>query len=56
MGTKPIIWIMMSIGGTIGGYIPALWGSDSFFSFSSIFFGALGSIAGIYLGFKMSED
>lgn len=56
MGTKPIIWIMMSVGGTIGGYIPSLWGADSMFSFSGIFFTAVGSIVGIYIGFKMSEE
>lgn len=56
MSTKPIIWIMMSVGGTIGGYIPTLWGADSMFSFSGLIFSAIGSIVGIYIGFRISED
>lgn len=56
MSTKPIIWLMMGVGGTIGGYIPSLWGADSMFSFSSILFSAIGSIVGIYIGFRISED
>jgi len=44
----------MLIGGTIGGYIPALWGAG-LFSFSSILFNAIGAIAGIYVGFKLGD-
>jgi hypothetical protein len=55
MSTKPIILLLMSIGGTIGSYIPTLWGNTSFLSFSGLFFGAIGSIIGIYIGFRISE-
>jgi hypothetical protein len=53
MGTKPIILIGMTVGSVIGGFIPLLWGGDSF-SFSGIFWNAVGAIVGIYAGFKIS--
>ena len=55
MGSKPIIWIGMFIGGTVGGFVPLLWG-DSTFSMSGIFFNAVGAIVGIYFAFKLSND
>lgn len=44
----------MLVGSTIGGFIPALWG-DSFLSFSSIIFSALGAMVGIYVVFKLTH-
>lgn len=49
-----MIWLGMIVGSTIGGFIPALWG-DSFLSFSSIIFSALGAMAGIYLAYKLTH-
>jgi hypothetical protein len=37
-----------------GGYIPELWGASSF-SLSSILFGVLGGVAGVWLGVRLSE-
>lgn len=51
---KQMIWLGMIVGSTIGGFIPALWG-DSFLSFSSIIFSALGAMAGIYLAYKLTH-
>ncbi|HWU24386.1 MAG TPA: hypothetical protein VN086_01365 [Candidatus Paceibacterota bacterium] len=51
---KQMIWIGMLVGSTIGGFIPALWG-DSFLSFSSIIFSALGAMAGIYIVYKLTH-
>jgi hypothetical protein len=48
------MWLFVFIGGTIGGYIPMLWG-DSAFSFTSILLSGVGSILGIYLAFKMTH-
>ncbi len=53
--SKPLIWIGMTIGSTVGGYIPTLWG-DSFFSLWSVLFTAIGGVAGILIGFKLSND
>lgn len=54
MESKRIIWLFAAIGGFFGGYIPLLWGAG-YFSFSSIFFSSLGSIAGIWIGFKLTH-
>jgi len=55
MSSKTFIWIGMVVGSTVGGMIPGIWGA-SFLSFSSIFLSAVGAIAGIYVGFKMSRN
>jgi hypothetical protein len=49
-----LIWIGVFIGGIVGGYVPALWGSGVF-SVSSIIFSGIGSFIGIWLGFKLGE-
>ena len=54
MNSKKLIWLLMIIGYTVGGYVPKLWGAG-LFSFSSILFGALGAFLGIWLGFKLSR-
>ena len=54
MERKRLIWIFMAVGSTIGGYIPALWGS-SFMSFSSVILTAAGGLVGIWLGFKLGS-
>ena len=53
MNQKSVIWLGMIVGSTLGGFIPLLWGSD-FLSFSSIILTAVGGIAGIWLGFKLT--
>ena len=53
MSPKSLIWIFMTIGSVIGSYIPVLWGSG-FLSFSSVILSAVGGIAGIWLGYKLS--
>jgi hypothetical protein len=55
MDRKKLVMGGMIIGGYAGSYIPALWGGDGF-SFSSIIFGALGSLLGIWLGFKIGSE
>lgn len=53
MNARPLVWIGMVVGSTVGGYIPALWGGG-FFSIPGIILSGLGAILGIYIGFKMS--
>ncbi len=54
MNSKSLILITTIVGSTVGSFIPSLWGAG-IFSFSSIIFGSLGAIAGIYVGFKLSN-
>lgn len=47
-----LIWIFISIGGLIGGYIPALFGQGPI-SWWSILTGTIGSFFGIWLFSKL---
>jgi hypothetical protein len=49
---KSMVWIGASIGGAIGGYIPALWG-DNFLSLWSVILSTVGGLLGIYLVYKI---
>lgn len=55
MDRKKLVMGGMIIGGCAGSYVPALWGAGSF-SFSGIIFSAIGSLIGIWLGFKMGSE
>lgn len=54
MSRKTLVWIGLSIGSLVGGYVPLLWGADVF-SFSPLLFSAAGGILGIWLGFKLGD-
>lgn len=54
MGSKKLIWFGMFVGSAVGGYAPSLWGVSSF-SFTSIFWSAIGALIGIWAGFKLSN-
>ena len=54
MPTKLLIFIGMTVGSTIGGYIPTLFGAD-FISYTSFIFSGIGAIIGIYIGYKLSN-
>ncbi len=51
---KLLIGIGMFAGSTLGGYIPALWGG-SLLSLTSILFGVIGGVIGIWLGYRLSK-
>jgi len=48
------MYLLMMVGGAIGGYLPLLWGASTF-SFSSILLSSIGAIFGIWLAFKISH-
>jgi uncharacterized membrane protein YeaQ/YmgE (transglycosylase-associated protein family) len=54
MGYKSLLWILMIVGSTIGGFIPSLWGAD-FLSFSSLILSSIGAIVGIWLAFTLTH-
>lgn len=47
-------WIGAAIGSAVGSAVPMLWGAGEL-SFSSLFFGAVGAIIGIYIAFRMAR-
>ena len=51
---KMLIWLGLTAGSGIGGYLPALWGGD-LISFSSVLLSAAGGIVGIWLGYRFGE-
>lgn len=50
-----MVWGGMFVGSAIGGFLPTLWGDNSFFSFSGVVLTAVGGMAGIYIGFKLGR-
>ncbi len=55
MSTKTLIWIFVSVGSIVGGYIPALWG-DSVFSYASLIGSGIGGILGIFIAIKIGDS
>lgn len=54
MEKKKLIWIGMFVGGTVGSFIPALWG-DSTLSLSSVLLSGVGGFLGIWFGVKFGD-
>jgi len=53
--SKKWIYLGMFVGSTIGGLVPALWHA-SMFSMSGIVLTAVGGIAGIWAGYRISRS
>ena len=53
---KLMIWIGITVGGTLGGWIGALMTHGNWFSLTSILLGGVGSLAGIWLGYKLGKE
>jgi hypothetical protein len=51
--SKTLIWTGLFVGSSVGGFVPALW-QAGLFSFSSVIGSAVGGLAGIWLGIKLS--
>ncbi|MHB8469298.1 MAG: hypothetical protein ACYDCH_06025 [Gaiellaceae bacterium] len=51
---RSVIGLCAGFGMLVGGYVPVLWGASSF-SLESLLFGALGGIAGVWVGAKIAE-
>ena len=44
----------MFVGSLLGGYVPLLWGGDTF-SFAGVLTGGIGAFIGVWLGWKISR-
>jgi uncharacterized membrane protein YeaQ/YmgE (transglycosylase-associated protein family) len=53
MNPRPLIYIGLTIGSTIGSFIPTIWGAG-YFSISSIVFSMFGAMIGMWLGYKLA--
>ena len=54
MSKKALVWIGLTIGSAVGGYLPALWGGGVI-PFSSVVLSAVGGIVGIWVGYRFGE-
>ncbi len=48
------IWIFITVGSLVGGYVPLFWGSGMF-SFSSVMCSAIGAFIGIWVHYRMNS-
>jgi uncharacterized membrane protein len=51
---KKFIMLGMIVGSFAGSYIPLIWGGSAF-SLSSLFFGAIGGLVGIWAGYQAAN-
>ena len=50
---RRVIWLCAAVGGTIGSFVPALWGGSDM-SLASIMFGLVGGVAGVLVGARLA--
>lgn len=55
MNPRTLIFLGAGVGSVLGGIIPSLWGASPF-SFSSMLFGALGTLLGVWLGYRAAQQ
>jgi hypothetical protein len=51
---RSVIGLCAGVGTFVGGYVPSLWGGSPF-SLASVVCAALGGIAGVWLGVRLSS-
>ena len=49
-----MIGLCVLVGGTVGGFVPELWGASAL-SLTSLLFSGLGSVAGVWLGVRLAD-
>lgn len=52
---KPLLLLMITLGGLVGGWLPSLFGADGF-SLWAIVGSGIGSVVGIFVAYKISND
>ncbi|HZP55872.1 MAG TPA: hypothetical protein VFB03_03860 [Candidatus Saccharimonadales bacterium] len=50
--SKSLLWLLIGVGGTVGGFVPTLFGA-SYFSMWGILASGIGAFAGIYVFHKI---
>lgn len=50
---RSVTGLCVGFGTVVGGFVPALWGGSGL-SFASVLTGALGGVAGLWLGTRLS--
>ncbi len=50
---RRVIWICATVGGVVGSLVPGLWGGSGI-SLAAIAFSALGSVAGVVVGVRLT--
>lgn len=53
---KLLIWLGIIVGGAIGGWLGATLDHGNYFGVLSILLGGVGSLAGIWAGFKIGKN
>jgi hypothetical protein len=53
---KLLIWIGITVGGGLGGWLGAAIDHGNWFGAASILLGGVGSIVGIWAGFKINKN
>ncbi len=53
--TKSLVYLLVFIFGTIGSYIPTLWGDNNFLSGWSILGGLIGGLFGVWVAIKVND-
>jgi hypothetical protein len=54
MHSRSVIWLCATMGTFVGGFAPALWGGSQL-GVASLACGALGGIAGIWAGIRLTQ-
>jgi hypothetical protein len=52
---RSIIGLCAGFGGFVGGYVPELWGASGF-SGTSLLFGAIGGVVGVWAGVRIASN
>jgi hypothetical protein len=49
-----LVWVGMAVGSTLCGFLPVLWGEDTF-SVAGVVCSVLGGLVGIYCGYQLGQ-
>jgi hypothetical protein len=53
---KALIWIGIMVGGALGGWLGAVMDHGNYFGAASILIGGVGSLVGIWAGYKIGKN